>query len=71
MPAEAVTATLLHPTAKSIRDTKLQMWRDWEEATGEPGEIRVYRVYDLERDCPSAVIVVRSSVPRGFRWGKQ
>lgn len=68
---EPVTVTLIRPSARQIRETKLDLWRDWEAANNMPGDVRVHRSYDVLRDCPIATITVRSAIPATMKWNEQ
>lgn len=68
MNGDPVVVTLKRPSAKLIRDRKLEMWAAWEAENGIPGEPVVYRGFDLLEDTPFARITIRSAVPRTMKW---
>jgi|GEM_PF-5020912 len=68
MTGEPVTITLHRPSAKQIRNAKIELWRDWEEANNAPGEVVVRRGFDITAGCDVARITARSILPANFRW---
>lgn len=68
MKGDPVAVTLKRPTAKRIRDTKLEMWAAWEAENEMPGEPVVYRSFDLMEDAPIVRITIRAAVPRNMKW---
>jgi hypothetical protein len=68
MNGETLVVTLKRPTAKLIRDTKLDLWAAWEAENEMPGYPVVYRGFDLMEDAPFAQITIRAAVPRTMKW---
>lgn len=68
MNGEPFVTTLKRPSAKLIRNTKLEMWAAWEAENEMPGEPVVYRGFDLLEDAPFARITIRAAVPRTMKW---
>lgn len=71
MIGDPVSVELEHASVRLIRDTKLKMLADWEDANSMPGETVVSRRYDLVRGCQVARITVRSAIPASCNWGTQ
>lgn len=68
MRGDSISDTLIAPSAKQIRDRKLALWAEWQEANHMPGEIIVRRGYDLMADAKTTMIIVRSAIPRHMVW---
>jgi hypothetical protein len=68
MRGDPVSITLDNPSAREIRNTKLEMWADWEALNEMPGEVVVRRGHDMMKDCRFATIIVRSTIPRTMKW---
>lgn len=60
--------TLYSASAKLIRNTKLEMWAEWEARYEMPGVVSVHRGFDLTKDAPFATITVRSTIPATMKW---
>jgi hypothetical protein len=68
MRGDPLSETLINPSAKQIRDRKIDLWRQWQALNDMPGEIIVRRGYDLLAEGRSVMIIVRSLVPRHMTW---
>lgn len=68
MRGDPVVVTLDSPSARQIRNRKLDLLTDWETRNDMPGEVVVRRGYDVMKDCTFATITARSAVPRTMKW---
>lgn len=68
MRGDPIFETLVDPTAKQIRDCKLDLWARWQELNHMPGEIIVRRRFDLLANARTAMVIVRSAIPRHMVW---
>lgn len=63
-----ITATIIRPSMRQIRDKRIDMQREWEAANNAPCETIVRRGYDIARDCKTATIICKSVLPPNFTW---
>lgn len=68
MRGDPVSQTFADHSVKQVRDKKLEMLADWEEANNMPGKVIVRRGYDFQQNAVVTTITVRSTIPRHMRW---